>query len=279
MSGTGRSGSKGKARSAGTSQKRLPQKAKVHRSGRKGGSGRAGAVLKPILVAAVVIGALLAIGHWAQDKQPTQARPDVSAGSSKVEAPPVNPAPATNSTGKTDPKSGTTAGATTPKDPLTAQRAHIDRSGGAKETMLVTAYYADGVKNGESLQPVQILLPKSAGVARAVAEQVVQAPENLQLYSNVPKGTTVKSVDIDGTTATVEVSAQVSSIQGSAAVNNLMASFVYSLTELPNIKSVMLLVNGKPAQLHEIDWAKPITRSEMDARNYFKVEPVIKYVP
>jgi len=77
--------------------------------------------------------------------------------------------------------------------------------------------------------------------------------------------------------ATIEVSPEVETVQGSAAAVNIMASFVYTLTSLPNVKAVQLTVGNRPAMLHEIEWTKPITRAEMDAKAYYKVEPVIHF--
>lgn len=159
---------------------------------------------------------------------------------------------------------------------LTA-RAKIDRSEGAAKTMLVTAYYSDGLKNGMSLQPVEIKAAHSVARIKVTAEQVVNPPQDLKLYSNVPAGTKVLSVNLKQGVAIVDLSPEVAKVTGSGAVNNIMASFVYSLTAIPDVKAVQLWVNGRPALLDGLEWSKPLSRADLDGRNLYKVEPVIKY--
>lgn len=179
----------------------------------------------------------------------------------------------------TDPKAGTGTAPTTSADDaaLLAARARIDRSGGAASSMLVTVYYADGLKNGLSMQPVQVKVAQDLGRIRVTAEQILNAPNDLQLVSNTPSGTQVLGTNLKDGVAIVDLSGEVTAVRGSAAVNNMTASFVYSLTSIPNVNAVQLRVNGKPALLDGFEWSKPLTRAEIDARNLYKVEPVITY--
>ncbi|MFZ5827591.1 MAG: GerMN domain-containing protein [Bacillota bacterium] len=166
----------------------------------------------------------------------------------------------------------------TPSDQATlAGRAKINRSEGAAKSMLVTAYYADGLKNVMSLQPVEIKVARSVARIKATAEQVINAPQDLKLYSSVPAGTKVLGVNLKNGVAIVDLSPEAAKVRGSAAVNNIMASFVYSLTAIPDVKSVQLWVNGRPALLDGFEWSKPLSRADLEGRNLFKVEPVIKY--
>jgi spore germination protein GerM len=57
----------------------------------------------------------------------------------------------------------------------------------------------------------------------------------------------------------------------------MKASFVYSLTEVANVKAVQLWVNGRPAVLHGMEWAKPISRADIQAQSAFKIDQVVKY--
>lgn len=156
-------------------------------------------------------------------------------------------------------------------------RSRIDRSGGAAKTMLVTAYYSDGLTNGMSLQPVEIKVPHSVGRIAVTVDQILNPPQELKLYSNIPEGTKVLGVNLKNGVAYVDLSPEVTKVRGSSAVNNIMASFVYSLTAIPDVKAVQLWVNGHPATLDGIEWTKPLSRADMDARGLYKLEPVIKY--
>ncbi len=213
--------------------------------------------------------------------------PDASAGgnhpSDDADAPDPGVAPA--GAGETEPNTGQgsepagTSGSD-PVDPaIQVARARIDRSGGAAETMLITVYYADGLRNGLALQPVQMRVPRQVARIALTAEQIVNAPEQLRLYSNLPEGTRVQSVDFDPDTgvATVDLSKEAAGVQGSSAAATIMASFVYSLTEIPGVEAVRLWINGYPAELHGIIWDRPLTRKDVAERNPFKILPVIEY--
>jgi spore germination protein GerM len=147
--------------------------------------------------------------------------------------------------------------------------------------MLVTVYYADGLKNGDTFVPVQVRVPATVSTIKTAAEQVVQAPENLKLYSSVPVGTKVQSANFTAATgvATVDLSAEAANVQGTAAAQTMMASFVYTLTEVPNVKAVQLWINGHPAVLHGIEWSKPLSRQDLQAQYPHQVEPMVKFVP
>lgn len=144
--------------------------------------------------------------------------------------------------------------------------------------MLVTIYYADSLKDGLSLQPVQVRVPRSLSRIMLTAEQVVNPPIALGLHSNIPVGTAVRSVNLTEGVATVDLTPEVERVEGSGAAINIMASFVYSLTEIEGVDAVQLWVNGFPATLSGIDWSQPMTRADIAQRNSYLVEPVIEYV-
>lgn len=249
----------------------------------------------PVLIGLIIV---LSVGFWvmngedgaasAKDKQgqtaqgggsqegtekavtPAQTAPQATTEPPpKTETPPRTETPPKTDTAKTGQKPATDSA-------VAAARAKIDRSGGAARTMLVTVYYSDGLTGGQSLQPVEIKVPHSLSRIKVTAEQIINAPEHLELYSHVPAGTTVTANIKDGV-AIVDLSGEVLKVRGAAAVNNIMASFVYSLTAIPDVKAVQLWVNGEPAVLDGFEWSKPLTRADVEARNLYTVEPVIKY--
>jgi spore germination protein GerM len=142
--------------------------------------------------------------------------------------------------------------------------------------MLQTLYWVDG-RNGARLEPIEVRLPKTTGKARAVVEQLLNPPKDLKLESGFPAGTKVNDVRLKGTEVTVDLTTEVESVQGSAGANSIMATLVYSLTEVPGVGSVRLTANGLPAVLHGIEWTDPITREQLRARNLFPVDNVIRF--
>ena len=291
----------------------------MHRSGRSRtkrrgpGSALIRLLFGPVGAVLLGIGIVLAVGYYSGlVGTPASGKPDPgkvavpNGDSAKADPPKTEPAktepaktepaktepaktePAKTEPAKTEPAktepAKTEPAKTEPAPPqvdITAARTRIDRSGGAAQTVLATIYYADGLKNAESLQPVQIRLPLTTSRVRVTAEQVVNAPQDLKLYSGLPAGTQLLSVNLNTETgvATVDLSADAAKVQGTAAVSNIQASFVYSFTEISGVKAVQLWVLWRPAVLHGIEWSRPMSRADLEGRNLFKVEPVIKYGP
>ncbi|MDB4895164.1 MAG: hypothetical protein JWN15_1426 [Firmicutes bacterium] len=262
----------------------------MHRTGRtrsKKGKGRASGILKtlagPVGLVALGLALVLGAGYWAQ-RAPASKQvpaPVKQAAPSPVVSPQPAPTPAPAAPPTAQPP-------VTPPKPVPAKpdpnqailegRHHIDRAAGAKATMTLTLYYADGLKNGEALQPVEVRVAQSRSSIQSVVEQVINAPADLKLYSSVPAGTKVKSVNLTaGGVAVVDLSAEVAQVRGSAATENIVASLVYSLTELKGVNSVQLWVNGHPAMLDQYEWSKSRSRADMGARNVFTMQPVIKF--
>lgn len=228
-----------------------------------------------VLGVAVVLG----VGYWAknyrpQSEPPQQQSPAVSAPKTAAQNQAPAAAPATQPAVQTPPP------AADPTKDLLDKRTHIDRSAGAAKTALVTIYYADGLQQADTLQPVEVRIEQTTALIKRTAELVVGAPEDLKLYSGVPAGTKVLSVDYNATTgvATVDLSAELAKAQA-GDVAKIKAAFVYSLAQISGVKAVQLWVNGHPAMLHEQEWSKPLTPADIDALKAFTVQPVLKYQP
>jgi spore germination protein GerM len=258
------------------------------RRGKGGGSGLFRVLTGPFGLVLLGIAVVLAIGYgakWYQSKgEPAVVTPAAKTGSNGAAGNDQVQAPATNQTQtppKTEPPKAAQP-APEPADPNKATvegRSHIDRAGGAQQTMLVTAYYYDGLKASDTLVPVQIRVPLSVSNIKVTAELIVQAPEEFKLYSNVPKGTKVNSVNLKDGVAYVDLSAEAGNVQGSAAAVAMQHAFVYSLTEIPNVKAVQVQILGRPAMLHGIEWSKPLSRADLKAQSPVAVDPLIKFVP
>lgn len=259
---------KGSARSGGGRAARRKE------SGRSTNQ-RVAAAVALVLVALMSLGGL---GYWAQSRAANQTpplTPDQGQGTAPAATPPtsITPAPAQNqSQTQTPPKAQPTA----LPDGRPSAWAHLDRSFGAAETMLQTLYWVDG-RTGDRLQPIEVRLPKTTGRARAAVEQLLKPPADLNLYTGIPTGTKLVDLKVTNGTASVELSKEIETLQGSANAESVMATLVYSLTELPEVKQVQLNVDGHPAMLHGIEWSKPLTRQDLTARNLFPVESVIRF--
>ncbi|MDF2627728.1 MAG: hypothetical protein K0R39_1559 [Symbiobacteriaceae bacterium] len=226
------------------------------------------------------------LGYWVKNYGPAaEATPEgkgaVTAPKTGDAAPPAqNQAPAAPVQA---PKATQQTPAPAPADPakdIAAKRSHIDRSGGAAKTALLTIYYADGLKAADTLQPVEVLVEQTPSQIKRLSELIVAAPEDLKLFSGVPAGTKVLSVNFNSATgvATVDLSPELAKTQA-GDLAKIKASFVYSLTRIPGVKSVQLWMNGRPAVLHQQEWSQPISAAEVDGQKLFTVAPVLKFQP
>lgn len=156
-------------------------------------------------------------------------------------------------------------------------RSAIDRSGGAAETMLITIYYLDDQAAGEVLQPVQIKVPATITPVAEALRQLLHPPVELGLYGEFPPGTTAAPPNLVDGVVTVELSPEVEAVRGETATHAVIASLVYTLTEIPGVDAVRLHVNGRPAELDGYVWSEPLRRADLETWNLFRVEPVISY--
>ncbi|MBP2018045.1 spore germination protein GerM [Symbiobacterium terraclitae] len=158
-----------------------------------------------------------------------------------------------------------------------ASRSAIDRSGGAADTMLMTIYYLDDQTGGETLQPVEIKVPATITPVAEALRHLLHPPVELGLYGEFPPGTTAALPNLADGVVTVELSPEVEAVRGQAATHAVIASLVYTLTEIPGVDAVQLWVNGRPAELDGFVWSVPLSRADLENWNLFRVEPVISY--
>lgn len=234
-------------------------------------------IMAPVLVVAMIITIVLGLGYWGKaDPTATEKKPTATPKAETKQPPATSqPAPAQK-------PAPTPPAAKQPDEKAILEgRRHIDRAGGVSETSLLTVYYADGLKSAPWLQPVEVRIPATRGVIRATAEQVLQQPNDLYLFSNAPAGTRVLSANFDSQlgVATVDLSSEVTGIQGTAAVENLRASMIWSLTNINGVRAVQLWVNGRPPTLAGILWDRPLSRDDLAQRGSYQVAQVIKFSP
>ncbi|MGH7738458.1 MAG: GerMN domain-containing protein [Candidatus Tyrphobacter sp.] len=99
----------------------------------------------------------------------------------------------------------------------------------------------------------------------AAIQEVAGPPSNVQAI-RFPVGTRVTSVGVSGSLATVDLSSDVTHQSGTFGENGQFKALVYTLTALPPIRGVQVMVAGKrletlpegnlelDAPLHRSDW-------------------------
>ena len=122
--------------------------------------------------------------------------------------------------------------------------------------------------DGETVLPWNVTLGAARdphSVAFYAATQAVAGPPSGTEAIRFPPGTVVRSVDVAGSTATVDLSGAVASAGGgSFAESGEFKALVWTLTALPMIQAVQIHVDGRtlptlPGGHLELD--QPLTRS------------------
>ncbi len=101
-------------------------------------------------------------------------------------------------------------------------------------------------------------------VLYAAVQEIAGPPSDVEAV-RFPLGTHVQSVSVDGSTATVDLSPEVTHQTGTFGENGEFKALVFTLTSIPGIQSVQILVNGQrvptlPGGNFELD--TPLTRSD-----------------
>ena len=118
------------------------------------------------------------------------------------------------------------------------------------ETMVIRAYYVlDGDPGVEGLVPTLRVVPKSAGVARAAVEALLDADAIIDQYSRlstaVPGGTSLLGISIKDGVATVDLSRDFEAGGGSASSTYRLGQVVYTLTQFSTVRAVLFQIEGR----------------------------------
>jgi spore germination protein GerM len=132
-----------------------------------------------------------------------------------------------------------------------------------EKTREVKVFFSD--EDGLYLKP-EVRVIKKDGLqaeARAALDSLVSGPESAKLARTLPKGTKLISVNIEGTTAVVDLSPEVirNHEGGSSGELQTIYSIVNTLTlNFPEIKGVQILVGGKKEETiaGHIDITQPL---------------------
>lgn len=112
-------------------------------------------------------------------------------------------------------------------------------------TRTVRVYFA----RGEYLGVVTRTIPETPAIARAAMEELLAGPSATEagwgFSSEVPGGTRLLGLTIDGGTARVDLSGEFESGGGMLSVTMRLAQVVYTLTQFPTVERVVLLMDGE----------------------------------
>jgi spore germination protein GerM len=107
------------------------------------------------------------------------------------------------------------------------------------------------VDNRERLRPVQRVLPRPVlilGVLESLLSGATDEEAEDGLRSEVPNGTTVNGIDrLDSDVIAVDLSEQFAETTADGELL-AQAQIVYTVSELPNVRGVLFLVDGRPRE-------------------------------
>jgi germination protein M len=118
-------------------------------------------------------------------------------------------------------------------------------------TTIVRAYFLlAGPTGSEGLVPTLATVPQTKAVSTAamtalLTGSAIQGARFAQISSAIPAGTTLLSLSIAGGVATVDLSSEFQAGGGSASVVGRLGQVVYTLTQFPTVKSVVIEVGGQ----------------------------------
>lgn len=114
------------------------------------------------------------------------------------------------------------------------------------KTMRVKLYFG----LGDRVMAVVREVPYSKAVARTALTELLKGPSaeelrGLKLHSEIPRGTRILGVSMDGRTARVDFSAEFDDGGGTLSMEMRLAQVVYTLTQYSTIESVEFYMDGE----------------------------------
>ena len=129
----------------------------------------------------------------------------------------------------------------------------------------LTLYFASANGLSTVAETREVYYSRNVSKERLVIEQLIKGPESNELLSAIPSGTKLNSITVseDGV-CIVNFDATIETTITGITENVTVYSIVNSLTELDNIKSVKILVNGETPHISNVDadLSSSISRNE-----------------
>ncbi len=119
----------------------------------------------------------------------------------------------------------------------------------AAATITVRAYFLMR-SHGSTLYltPVLRTVPSTTAVATAAVRQLLARPLSTEpdLATAIPAGTTLRSIAIHQSTATVDLNGRFAKSTSTIGMRRRLAQLVYTVTQFKNVDTVLLKLDGKP---------------------------------
>ncbi|TDB37956.1 MAG: hypothetical protein D9V44_07870 [Actinobacteria bacterium] len=177
------------------------------------------------------------------------------AGCKRTTAGPVPPgdaesSAATPSTAQTSTADATTSGAATGVADGSASATTTPAAGTTAKTMKVKLYFG----YEDRVMAVIREVPYSQTVAKSAMLELLKGPsaeelKGLKLHNEIPKGTKVLGIVLDGHVARVDLSGEFDDGGGTLSMDTRLAQVVYTLTQYSTIESVEFYMEGKKVKV------------------------------
>jgi len=131
-------------------------------------------------------------------------------------------------------------------------------------TVSFQVWFADGKK----LAPAIATIETTPRVGSASLDALIEGPAGAgDLTSAIPDGTTVKSLNIAGGTATVDLSSEFEAGSGIPSMGMRLGQLTFTLTQFPTVKRVVLEVEGEQVEEFSKEGLvieRPLTRADFE---------------
>jgi len=139
-----------------------------------------------------------------------------------------------------------------------------------EEMVEVNLYFSDS--QAMYLVPEKRKIPQTPSLVRQAVIELIKGPENSASYPTIPEGTQVNEVYIADDIAYIDLSEEIFKNHPGGSSGELMTvySIVNTLTEIPPVRGVQILVEGNETKslVGHIDISMPLLRDE----NWIKPE-------
>ena len=134
-------------------------------------------------------------------------------------------------------------------------------------TREVKLYFANSDADGVIVEKRNINVVegiKQEDLYKAIVKELISGPSGKTLFKTIPPEANILKLQVDGEIVTIDFSKEMLTKhwRGTSGETMTLASIVNSLTEFPEVKRVMLLVEGKPMNIDSVIVDEPLTRME-----------------
>jgi len=133
-----------------------------------------------------------------------------------------------------------------------------------EEMIEVNLYFSDS--QAMYLIPEKRKIAKTSNLAKKIMIELIKGPVRSDLYTTIPEGTRINEVYIANDIAYVDFSEELFKNHSGGSSGELMTvySIVNTLTEVPSIKGVQILIDGneRKSLVGHIDISMPLLRDE-----------------